>query len=110
MTQISKDSVFDELDHRSRWKQTQQTQIHNWIDGRMQLEVIFKRYGYDQPIQELALSFCIQDSLVDFVIPGMMNVEEVNGCLKSLKIKSFSKELLREIEVFNDKFNEIVVI
>jgi aryl-alcohol dehydrogenase-like predicted oxidoreductase len=107
---ISKDSDFDDLDHRSRWKQTRQKQIHNWVDGRIQLEAIFKSYGYEQPIQELALSFCLQNSLVDFVIPGMMNIEEVNGCLKSLEVKSFSKELLREIEVFNDKFNEIVVI
>tara|TARA_A100001011_G_C14245997_1_gene815583 strand:+ start:80 stop:1027 length:948 start_codon:yes stop_codon:yes gene_type:complete len=107
---ISKESVFDELDHRSRWKQNRQNQINYWIDGRIKLEEIFKRFGYNQPIQELALSFCLQNPLVDYVIPGMMNTDEVNGCLKSIEIESFPKELFLEIELFSHKFNESIKI
>lgn len=107
---ISKNSIFDESDHRSRWQKTKPKQIYNWLDGKMKLEKIFKNHGYDQRIQELALSFCLQNSLVDFVIPGMMNIQEVNGCLKSLDVKNFSKELILEIEKFNKEFNEMIII
>jgi aryl-alcohol dehydrogenase-like predicted oxidoreductase len=104
---ISKDTVFDELDHRSRWKKKQ---IDYWVDGRVKLEEIFKRYGFDEQIQVLALSFCLQNSLVDLVIPGMMNQDEVNSCLHSLEVKSFSNDLLKEIEGFNIQFNNSLVI
>ncbi len=107
---ISKNSIFDDLDHRSRWQQTKPKQINNWLDGKMKLEKIFKSHGFDQQIQELALSFCLQNPIVDIVIPGMMNIQEVDGCLKSLEVKNFSKDLLLEIEEFNKEFNETVII
>ena len=102
-----KDTIFGELDHRSRWKKKQ---IDYWVDGRIRLQEIFKRFGFNQKIQELALSFCLQNPLVDVVIPGMMDNEEVDGCIKSLEVESFSTELIKEIEVFNNRFNENLAI
>tara|TARA_E500000331_G_scaffold254884_1_gene245418 strand:+ start:294 stop:1238 length:945 start_codon:yes stop_codon:yes gene_type:complete len=104
---IQKDTIFGELDHRSRWKKKQ---IDYWVDGRIRLQEIFKRFGFNQKIQELALSFCLQNPLVDVVIPGMMDNEEVDGCIKSLEVESFSTELIKEIEVFNNRFNENLAI
>ena len=86
------------------------SQYFNISYQRQFLEKIFKNHGFDQRIQELALSFCLQNSLVDFVIPGMMSIQEVDGCLKSLEVKNFPKDLLSEIEEFNKEFNETIII
>ncbi len=99
---IDENYVFIDSDHRKRWSKEQ---VISWVNGRKSLEKIFLKHGYAQPIQILALKFCMSFDFVSHVIPGMLSIDEVNQNLKALEVKDFPNELLNELIEYGNNFS-----
>ena len=99
--EIDENFHFHDSDHRKRWSSDQ---IRSWVSGRKELKKIFYRNGFEQPIQVLALAFCMSYDFVNYVIPGMMTKKEVDQNLKAYEIESFSSKLIEELVEYGSNF------
>jgi aryl-alcohol dehydrogenase-like predicted oxidoreductase len=99
---IDENYIFLDSDHRKRWSKEQ---IKTWVKGRKSLEQIFLRYGYSEAIQILALKFCMSFDFVNYVIPGMLSIDEVKQNLKVFEVNEFSKDLMKELVEHGNNFS-----
>jgi aryl-alcohol dehydrogenase-like predicted oxidoreductase len=70
---IPRDAVFPMGDHRLGWPRAQ---LDNWIDGAQELIAVVSASPGRSAVHS-ALRFCLSFPAVSSVIPGILNVEEV---------------------------------
>ncbi|RXZ79899.1 aldo/keto reductase [Paenibacillaceae bacterium] len=64
-------------------------------------QVVQQYGGSELSLAEVALRFCLSNSAVSCVIPGMRNVKELEANLKVSDGKPLPKELLEQLKTFN---------
>ena len=90
----SPDTQFDVSDHRMRWSAAQRKR---WSEAHELFEKSGVALG-DQTPAHFALRFCLSYSVVSTVIPGMLNVEQVEENISASGLKALSDFQLRKIE------------
>lgn len=94
---LSETSQFDDKDHRKLWPKEQ---LKRWADSVALFEQLYKSAG-NSPAQ-LALRFCLFVPGVSTVIPGMMNVAEVEENSKASDLPQLSKaEYASILEIYS---------
>lgn len=87
-------SQFDASDHRLRWSAEQR---QRWAEA----QILFSRAGVipgEQTPAHFALRFCLSYSMVSTVIPGMLNVEQVEENVNASGLEALLDFQLRKIE------------
>ena len=89
---LKADTMFAEGDHRANWPKDQ---LSVWADAPALFAGVLSRQG--QSCVQLALRFCLAPKAVSTVIPGMMNMEELEENVQAASLPPISKEEVVEI-------------
>jgi aryl-alcohol dehydrogenase-like predicted oxidoreductase len=73
---LTRDTTFDDTDHRSRWSRER---ILAWLDAADAVFAAFGPSADEQGRTDIALRFCLSFAEVSTVIPGMLSPEEVRA-------------------------------
>jgi len=91
--QYEVETVFDSHDHRSRWAPEQ---IRLWIEAAAAFQADSESYGRSPT--ELALRFCLSQSVISTVIPGMLTVRQVEENVRAGQPGPLPDAIRRNIE------------
>jgi len=97
---ITESTVFHPSDHRARWSREQ---ILSWLNARNEIKTIFNKYGYVSDLRSLSLQFCLSTDIINYVIPGMMTVNEVDQNFKCIDLDNINSDCINEIIEFNTR-------
>ena len=83
---------FEGQDHRNQWPKEQ---IERWANA----PELFRQLNENKKrtLVQLALQFCLYDHAVSTVIPGMMNVKEVEENTGASNLKNISSEEMEQV-------------
>lgn len=91
---LSGNEAFIGPDHRSNWPADQ---LRRWAEAPGVFDAMIRRRGCT-PAQ-FALLFCLSQPAVSTVIPGLMNIAEVNEDVGAAELAALTTEELAEIDI-----------
>lgn len=101
---LTENELFSDKDHRANWPPEQ---LKRWAEAPKLFDKINKDKA--RTMIQLALQFCLAESAVSTVIPGMLNISHVKENISSLSadpLETKDLEVIRSIYLSNEFYDK----